>query len=565
MKKVLAIIFTLLSLIFISPKIYAEELEDTAYDWNELDDNEKYWAYYEAVSNSENENGNPTNIVSYDDYSDKSKSYWSAVNQFGNKYITYGQQVVNNGTKWAFKIANKFIDQATGFVVNEVSSFAENNGLANYGNGNYQGYANTTSNTQKDYFYNGGASCGDGGSFDLGNGYRLECHGKQGWSAYPNGYYVYYDLYFNGELISSDNTIAAQPSFYGAVEYKGNMLFWIMYDNGVYRLYGKFDWKYTPYAAINTCQGSVDITNLVTYVPSGMTAADIKPSVSDGNSGSIQNPFVPVDGNDQSAVNEVIQEQNNEIISWLEKIYNAELMINSTISQLLNPLQSLYNVCNNLYSVCGDILSKLDNLTVKLKDWQGNEFKIDLGDLELGDIAVDFDVVYNITGITKITTPNDVFKDMNTHKSAIESKLGISNLKQTVNNFSTSIFGQVVFNPNGNVVNSTISETSSTPHLYFTFMGTQYDLFSSLSSVDSNIISTWKDIVTFFLYASTALCVIRSLPVLIGGVAGIENRASIVEHVQMEDNFVNTYLKMSGGQFPVTGQMYDAGYKGRWI
>lgn len=569
-KKLSAIIIIILSLFIVSPCIYANQYPENEYNissWDSLSRSQKYYAYYQAVKKVEYDGRSVSNIPSYDVYN-QSPDMQYKVDQVGRKYIHWND---NDGFFVPGTRQGDYDSTINEMFVNSV----EENGIGNFGTGNFNGPANSANQTATDNFYNNSSSdtSPEDGTynsdplvlksniFDLGNGYTLQGVTTLSvkWdtnTAWWQNRFSVVEVYFNGTFRTTIDLGGHTTRFKEYYLYPVYYMSTQTIDNSThYFINCHFN---------NDIEGdktlTADITQYVTFQnPNGNSIPEMK---------TIKlwsPPYTPQDGNDQSAVNEELQTQNNDIISWLEKIYNMEISINSSINALLNPLYSLSSTISNLYDVCTAILNKLDNLTVKLKDWQGNEFKIDLGDLELGDITVDFDVVYNITGINKITAPNDVFKDMYTHKSAIESKLGISNLKQTVNNFTTSIFGQVVFNPNGNVVTGTISETSATPHLYFTFMGTQYDLFSALSDVDSNIISTWKDIVTFFLYASTVLCVIKSLPVLIGGVAGIENRATIVEHVQMEDNFVNTYLKMSGGQFPVTGQMYDAGYKGRWI
>lgn len=565
-KKISAIMIIILSLFIVSPLVsaYAGDWEQTDYaptSWDSLGSRSKYYAYYAATKNVEYKSNHPVDIISYNDYMTDPQKF-QAVNRIGSKYITWNNE---DGFYVRRSRENDYNETVVGLYVKE----CEENGLANFNQGNFNGPTNSANTehqsvAQEEFFSSKSSS--NPSTFDFGNGYKIVVSEVTDSTYSPPYYQTYQDTIYNGQSIT--NQKMHETSGFRGTSNVYAYDFWItrIDNNGSYSYMMNYEYFYVDVVGANrSVTGAYGLDpNLIEFVPTGVNPTDIIPQIVKPIQ-NINNPYTPVSGSDQSGVNEELQKQNNDILLWLEKIYNMEVTINTTINSLFNPLYSLSNTISNLYDVCTAILNKLDNLTVKLKDWSGNEFKIDLGDLELGDIAVDFDVVYNITGITKITTPNDVFKDMNTHKSAIESKLGLSNLKQTVNNFSTSIFGQVVFNPNGNVVNSTISDSSTVPHLYFTFMGTQYDLFSALSDIDSNIISTWKDIVTFFLYASTALCVIKSLPVLIGGVAGIENRASIVEHVQMEDNFVNTYLKMSGGQFPVTGQMYNAGYKGRWI
>lgn len=575
-KLVIALICSIFALSFLSPLVAAYAgYQDTDYgpdSWDSLSISTKYYAYYQAVKKVTYDNRQPTNIPTYEQYINDPYMQ-QKVNKIGSKYIGWNENddfFVYGSKQGNYNQIN--VDQ----FVKEV----EENGLANYGTGNYNGPANTANEQAKDNFYNNSSSQTSpdennfnadplylrSGFFDLGNGYKLQgvtvlkvkYDNNTAWWQQRYDYVDVYTYNVNGsEYLSQTLTLGIHTTRFK--EYTVYPYYYMSTQD----IDGSTHY-FINCTFNNDIEGakteSYDITSFATYQnPNGDTTPNLK---------GIElwhPPYEPVDGTDQTGVNEELQKQNNDIISWLEKIYNAELAINSTIGSLINPLNNLTNIVSNLYSVCTSILNKLDNMTVKLKDWEGNEFKIELGDLELGDIAIDFDVVYNITGITKITTVNDVFKDMNNHKAAIESKLGVGNVKTSVNNFTTSLFGQAIFGQNGSVTSGTISESSTAPHLYFTFLGSTYDLFAGLSYVSSNDITTWKQIVTFFLYASTALCVFRSLPVLIGGVAGIENRASMVEHVQMEDNFSLALMNPHTGQLPDRITMYANGFKGRWM
>ena len=562
---IIALICSIFALSFLSPLVaaYAGDWEQTDYaptSWDSLSSTQKYYAYYAATKNVEYQNNSPTDIISFNDYNTDPQKR-QAVNRIGSKYITWNNE---DGFYVRRSRQNDYNETVVGLYVNE----CEENGLANYNQGNFNGPANTAQDSQaetaREEFFSS-KSTSNPSTFDFGNGYKIIVSEVTDDTYSPVNYDTYQDTIYNGSSIS--NVKKHSTSGFRGTSNVYAYEFWIsrIDNNGTYSYMMNFTYYYTDMLGVNrSVDGAYSLdSNLIEFVPTGMNSNQVIPQIVKPINPI--NPYTPVSGSDQSGVNEELQKQNNDILIWLEKIYNAELDINGSIGSLLNPLYNLTNLTSNLYEVCTAILNKLDNLTVKLKDWRGNEFKIELGDLELGDIAIDFDVVYNITGITKITTVNDVFKDMNNHKAAIESKLGVGNVKTSVNNFTTSLFGQAIFGQNGSVTSGTISESATVPHLYFTFLGSTYDLFAGLAYFDSNDITTWKQIVTFFLYASTALCVFRSLPVLIGGVAGIENRASMVEHVQMEDNFALHMMNPHTGQLPDRITMYGNGFKGRWM
>lgn len=404
----------------------------------------------------------------------------------------------------------------------------------------------SVSDAKKDEFYST-VSHSNPTTMNLGNGYSIKVEMIVDVNTSPPNYNTYQTVYFNGNQISYDlkHTTSGFRGTANVYAYD----FWVTKtDTSPYVYTMNFTYYfYDLLGAARDVTGAYQLdATLFDFVPSGGNPADIYPSYVGGNTSNT--PFVPVDGSDQTSVNEQIQTQNNEIIEWLKKIYGEELNIKGVINNLFNPLNNLYSVMNNCYNVLYSIFGKLDNLTVKLKDWNGDEFKIELGDLELGDLNVDFDVVYNVTGISKITSPSDLTNKLPTYKSTLESKIGITNMKTSINNFTQALFGQSIFGQNGGVVSGTISESSSTPHWFITFMDNTYDIFAYLSLVDSSYIQFWKDVVSFFLLLGTGLTVFKYIPVLVGNVSGAYNTVNAdVEPSHMNDVQYRTYLNQKYG------------------
>lgn len=507
-------------------------------NWYSLSDEEKYYTARRGAIN----NGLTWNIT-LDQYKSNQQAR-EFINNYGYYYtmdlndpIVNGAYNYHNGTPWG---------QGTSPAEDAVYIGIIDDGSENVGSwSDYVG--NSVADAKRDEFYSS-VSHSNPTSYNCGNGYSFKVEMICDNSTSPTSFVTYQATYFNGNEISSEEK--HRTSGFRGTDNVYQYDFWITKsDNTPYVYNMNFTYYYLDMlgAQRSTTGGYQLDATMFDYVPSGMNQDDIIPSII-GGSGSAVNPYLPVDGSNQSGVNEEIQKQNNDIINWLEKIYNAELAIDSSIKSLFSPISSLYGTLNNLYNVSVAILNKLDNLTVKLKDWSGNEFKIELGDLELGDLNIDFDVVYNITGIQKITSPSDLTNKLPTYKSTLESKVGITNMKTSINNFTQALFGQSIFGQNGSVVSGTISENTSTPHWYFTFQGNTYDLFSYLSMFDSSYVQIWKDIVSFFLLLGTGLTVFKYIPTLVGNVSGAYNTVnSDTSPSQLSDAQYRTYLNHKFG------------------
>lgn len=559
-KQVICSLICLSLIFFISPKTFAisgggvggdRNGSMSFIDWNGMTDDERY---YTARRGALDKGYNWT--LNYNDYNTNKNGVKDFIRTNGFCF-TWSQEECDIYLNTHYNYPG-FMGIPSGDYVYK-DDFV-NRGVIDDGSEGYNSYNDAVdsavSDTKKEEFYST-VSHSNPTTMNLGNGYSIKVEMIVDVNLSPVHYNTYQTVYFNGNQISYD--LKHTTSGFRGTENVYAYDFWVTRsDSSPYTYMMNFRYYYyDTLGAVRDTNGAYQLdATLFDFVPSGSNPVNIYPSYV--GSSTSNTPFVPVDGSDQTSVNEQIQTQNNEIIEWLKKIYGEELNIKGVINNLFNPLNNLYSVMNNCYNVIYSILGKLDNLTVKLKDWNGDEFKIELGDLELGDLNVDFDVVYNITGITKVTSPQGMISKLPTYKQQLESKMGLNNLKASINNFSTGIFGYPMFNQNGNINNVVPSFSASKPHLIITFLGHTYDLWEYIP--EQADLEPVKDIFSFFIYLSTALTIFKYIPELIGNVAGVRTHTEMVEHFKEESEF-NEFQR---SHFGFNNEFQNA-YKGRWI
>lgn len=110
-----------------------------------------------------------------------------------------------------------------------------------------------------------------------------------------------------------------------------------------------------------------------------------------------------------------------------------------------------------------------------------------------------------------------------------KDKVGWSNLSESVNNISVAFFGKREYSVSDtgdisvDIVTPQFRSASSMPSLCITFMGRDYDLFSCIGSLGSEI-DIIKGFISLFLWVGFILSVYRSIPSILGGVATLEEQ-----------------------------------------
>lgn len=117
----------------------------------------------------------------------------------------------------------------------------------------------------------------------------------------------------------------------------------------------------------------------------------------------------------------------------------------------------------------------------------------------------------------------------------------MNNARLTANNFSRALFGNDIINQNGSVnTSANPSFSANKPSLYVYYNNVGYDLFANLSFSQDNL-SAFKDVVSFFLLLGTFLGVFRYVPALIGNITGLEVRHEMIEHAEMQNDYINEW------------------------
>lgn len=197
---------------------------------------------------------------------------------------------------------------------------------------------------------------------------------------------------------------------------------------------------------------------------------------------------------------------DTDIIKSLKSIFDSlERLRNDFYSYIRQIYTTVHDGFNNMRSSLSNISKKLDTIIKQLKD-------INKG---LGELTEEQEQENLLSWLDLI----EKFK----------KKVGWSSLSQSVTNISTAFFGERVFTRaesgdiSVDIVTKNTRQSSSMPSLCIEFMGVQYDLFSCVGSLGSEI-ETIKSFISLFLWVGFILSVYRSIPSIIGGVSAFEEQ-----------------------------------------
>lgn len=197
---------------------------------------------------------------------------------------------------------------------------------------------------------------------------------------------------------------------------------------------------------------------------------------------------------------------DTDIIKSLKSIFDSlERFRNDFYSYIRQIYNTVADGFNSMRSSASKIVTKLDTIIKQLKDINK----------ELGELTEEQEQENLLSWLDLI----EKFK----------KKVGWASLSQSVTNISSAFFGERVFtiSQSGDIsvdiVTKNSCQSSTMPSLYFEFMGVQYDLFSCVGSLGSEI-ETIKSFISLFLWVGFILSVYRSIPSIIGGVSAFEEQ-----------------------------------------
>lgn len=215
-----------------------------------------------------------------------------------------------------------------------------------------------------------------------------------------------------------------------------------------------------------------------------------------------------------------IEGKLQEIINQLNKLNDG----GCDCGELASAIESLGNLNNQNFGALASLLNEIKNL---LDVTTGDDGNTDLSGItnRLNDINDNLkDIKKELKNIRKDLsdlTEDEKTKEKTSLLSAIKTFkgiLGVDTVESKLDRYTEPLFGKRSFAQKNGEIYATYStsERSFTsvlqPHIYFSFMGYQYDLFEWITFVDSTTLNTVKRFISFVLVFGFLMGLYRSLP-----------------------------------------------------